>query len=130
MNERESITNESEGDILISIHQNAFPKGSVKGAQVFYHKQSEEGRRLAENIQNTLKTFVDPENTRTVKANSDYYILRTTKIPAAIVECGFLSNSKEEKLLNEEMYQEKMAWAIYMGIMEYFSEEKDGAEAL
>lgn len=130
MKERETITNESEGDILISIHQNSFPTGSIKGAQVFYHKQSEEGQRLAKTIQTSLITFVDPENTRDIKANNDYYILRTTKIPAALVECGFLSNGGEEQLLNEEMYQEKVAWAIYMGIMEYFSEEKGGAKAL
>ncbi|MBR6542176.1 MAG: N-acetylmuramoyl-L-alanine amidase, partial [Anaerotignum sp.] len=48
------------------------------------------------------------------------YILRTTDIPAVIVECGFLSNAEEEKLLNDAGYQEKLAWAIYSGILDYF----------
>lgn len=123
MAERKKIANESSGDILVSIHQNAFPSTGAKGAQVFYHKTSEQGKRLAESVQAKLKTNVDNENQRLAKQNSDYYILRTTEIPAIIVECGFLSNPTEEALLNDEAYQNKLAWAIYLGITDYFSEE-------
>ena len=69
-----------------------------------------------------MKTYVDEENQRQSKANKEYYVLRTTEIPSVIVECGFLSNPIEEKALNEEEYQEKMAWGIYIGILEYFLE--------
>ena len=124
MKERKRIANESEGDIFISIHQNAFPKGSAKGAQVFYHKQSQEGKKLAEEIQKSLKKYVDDENIREVKENTNYYILKKTELPSALVECGFLSNLEEEKKLNTEEYQQKVAWAIYVGIMNYF-EQKD-----
>lgn len=124
MAERKKIANESSGDILVSIHQNAFPSTGVKGAQVFYHKSSEQGKRLAESVQDELKLKVDSENKRLAKQNSDYYILRTTEIPAIIVECGFLSNPTEETLLNDEAYQDKVAWAIYLGITDYFSEEE------
>ena len=124
MAERKKIANESSGDILVSIHQNAFPSTGVKGAQVFYHKTSEDGKNLAELIQERLKTNVDGENKRLAKQNSDYYILRTTEIPAVIVECGFLSNPTEEQLLNEEAYQTKLAWAIYLGITDYFSQKE------
>ncbi len=121
MAERKKIANESAGDLLVSIHQNAFPSSGAKGAQVFYHNASEQGKQLAELIQERLKTSVDSENKRLAKENSDYYILRTTEIPAVIVECGFLSNPAEEKLLNEEDYQSKLAWAVYLGIVDYFS---------
>lgn len=124
MAERKKIANESAGDLLVSIHQNAFPSSGAKGGQVFYHKSSEEGKQLAELIQERLRTNVDSENKRLAKQNSDYYILRTTEIPAVIVECGFLSNPAEEKLLNEEGYQTKLAWAIYLGIVDYFSMEE------
>ncbi|WP_304508433.1 N-acetylmuramoyl-L-alanine amidase [Anaerotignum sp.] len=124
MAERKKIANESSGDILVSIHQNAFPSTGVKGAQVFYHKSSEQGKRLAESVQDELKSKVDSENQRLAKQNSDYYILRTTEIPAIIVECGFLSNPTEEALLNDEAYQDKLAWAIYLGITDYFSGEE------
>lgn len=120
MAERKKIANESDGDILVSIHQNAFPSSGVKGAQVFYHKSSQDGKRLAELVQESLKTHVDSANKRLAKENKDYYILRTTEIPAVIVECGFLSNYSEETLLNDEAYQDKVAWGIYLGIIDYF----------
>lgn len=120
MAERKKIANESGADILVSIHQNAFPSAKAKGAQVFYHKSSEAGKTLAECVQESLKSRVDGSNHRQAKENSDYYILRTTEIPAVIVECGFLSNYEEEKLLNDADYQEKLAWAIYCGILDYF----------
>ena len=122
MKERKRIANESQGDIFVSIHQNAFPKGSAKGAQVFYHKQSEEGKKLAEEIQKSLKKYVDSENTREIKENTNYYILKKTELPSALVECGFLSNTEEEQKLNTEEYQQKVAWAIYVGIMNYFDD--------
>lgn len=120
MAERKRIANESGGDILVSIHQNAFPSASARGAQVFYHKLSPEGKLLAECVQESLKSRVDGSNHRMAKENGDYYILRTTEIPAVIVECGFLSNYEEEKLLNDAGYQEKLAWAIYCGVLDYF----------
>lgn len=120
---RKEIANESQGDMFISIHQNAFPSAGPKGAQVFYFRDSEEGKHLAETIQKQLKLVINPDNKREAKANTDYYILKNTKIPAAIVECGFLSNREEEQLLNDDSYQEKVAWAIYLGIIDYFKEE-------
>ena len=129
MRQRKEITNTSQADILISIHQNAFPTSSPKGAQVFYHKQSEDGKILAAYIQNSLKQRTDTENKREAKANTDYYILRTTEIPAALVECGFLSNPQEEQKLNDTAYQDKVAWGIYCGILDYFA-AKEGTDSL
>ena len=120
MAERKRIANESGADILVSIHQNAFPLAKVKGAQVFYHNSSGNGKMLAECVQENLRNRVDGSNHRQAKENDSYYILRTTEIPAVIVECGFLSNYEEEKLLNDAEYQEKLAWAIYCGILDYF----------
>ncbi len=120
MAERKRIVNESGGDIMVSIHQNAFPSAKVRGAQVFYHNSSGNGKLLAECVQESLRSRVDDSNHRQAKENTSYYILKTTEIPAVIVECGFLSNYEEEKLLNDEGYQEKIAWAIYCGILDYF----------
>lgn len=124
MTARMQIANENQGDLLVSIHQNAFPSTSAKGAQVFYHGESENGKLLAEVMQETLRNVVDEENTREAKANSDYYMLRTTNIPAVIVECGFLSNPEEEQNLNDEKYQSQVAWAIYMGVVEYYARQE------
>lgn len=121
MSERKNIANTSEGDILISIHQNSFTSQSVHGSQVFYYKNSENGKKLADSIQDSLCTSLG--STRVAKSNTDYYVLRTTEIPAAIVECGFLSNYSEEQKLNEDEYQQETAWAIYKGITNYFDAE-------
>lgn len=123
LKERKNLANTGGADIMVSIHQNSFPKSRAKGAQVFYYNSSKEGKFLAQCIQDNLREFVSPSNNREIKANTDYYILRTTQIPSVIVECGFLSNDEEERELNTKSYQEKIAWAIYMGIIDYFKEQ-------
>lgn len=117
---RSQKVNDSNSDIMLSIHQNSFPQSNVRGGQVFFHKDSDEGKVLAQHIQKAMQAHADEENKRVAKHNGDYYILRTTKIPAVIVECGFLTNTEEERKLNTDQYQEKIAWAIYIGIVEYF----------
>lgn len=128
MKGRKEIANNSNADIFISIHQNAFPQKKAKGAQVFYHKTSENGKKLAEFIQEELKKNADSENTRQAKSNTDYYVLKKSEIPAAIVECGFISNPEEEKKLNTDEYQEKLAWSIYLGIMDYFQQQESSKQ--
>ncbi len=123
MKNRISSARNGEADIFISIHQNSFPAANVKGAQVFYHKASEGGKKLAESIQGHLISFADNENKRIAKENDSYYILKKTDIAAVIIECGFLSNPDEEKRLNSEDYRRKIAWAVYMGIWDYFKGE-------
>ncbi|WP_070001105.1 N-acetylmuramoyl-L-alanine amidase [Cellulosilyticum sp. I15G10I2] len=118
MAERKKIA--QGGDILISIHQNSFTQPSVKGAQVFYNKNSEKGKLLADLIQKNIKEYADPENKRKIKSNNDYYVLKVADMPAVIVECGFLTNPEEEKKLNTDEYQNTMAWSIYVAVVKYF----------
>lgn len=112
--------NEVIADVLISIHLNSFSQSKYKGAQVFYQNNSEKGKLLAELIQQELRNTLDPDNDRMAKSSNSYYLLRNAKMPAVIVECGFMSNPEEEKLLNDENYQYKIAWAIYKGLIHYF----------
>ena len=118
---RIAIMEEAKPLVTVSIHQNSYPEEYVKGAQVFYHKDSKEGERLAALLQESLKERLAPENHRQIKANDSYYLLKKTQIPTVIVECGFLSNAKEAALLAEDEYQDKVAWAIHMGIMQYIN---------
>ncbi|MBQ6554168.1 MAG: N-acetylmuramoyl-L-alanine amidase [Firmicutes bacterium] len=115
------IVKESKPDLFVSIHQNSYPSPEVKGAQVFYYKESENGKRLAADIQKRLKQSAIADNNRSAKPNGSYYILKNNNIPSVIVECGFLSNPTENAALNTPEYRKKTAWAIYMGIMDYFS---------
>ena len=121
MKRRIEIIDEAEPTITVSIHQNSYQEEYVHGAQVFYYTNSMEGKALADVLQECLITMVDTENTRVSKANDSYYLLKKTDTPIVIVECGFLSNYKEaEKLVTEE-YQEKIAWALHMGILQYLN---------
>ena len=108
-------------DCTVSIHQNSFSSPEVKGAQVFYYGQSAEGEALAKLVQKSLIDRVDPENHRQAKANESYYLLKRTVSPTVIVECGFLSNPDEAELLTSEDYQNRLVWAIHMGVMEFLN---------
>ena len=121
LKKRVSIINENQPDCVISIHQNSFTEEKYRGAQVFYYGPSERSRGLAASIQQALIEFQDPDNTRQEKANEDYYLLRKETVPTVICECGFMSNAAEEALLKSEMYQEKTAWAISVGIVRYLN---------
>ena len=121
---RRMIANESHADIFVSIHQNSFTSPNVKGAQAFYFNQSDNSLKLAESVQARIKEFVDPSNKFHAKANSNYYVLKQTQMPAVLVECGFLTNYNERQKLLTDDYQEKIAWAIYLGIVDYFTAEK------
>ena len=89
---------------------------------MFYYKDSEESKRLAEILQKKFPEVLQDGNTRQAKANSDYYLLRKTACPSVIAECGFLSNAAEEALLQSDEYQEKVAEALCLGILQYRSE--------
>ncbi len=123
MRVRSVTANTSGADIFISIHQNSFTNSNVRGAQVFYYNESDNSKKLGECIQLQLKEFSDPSNKFLPKANSNYYVLKQTAMPAVIVECGFLSNSGERAKLQQDDYQEKIAWGIYLGVINYFNEE-------
>lgn len=120
LRERHKMINESEADIFISIHLNFFPQSQYYGAQCFYNKGDEEGRKLAEFLQMELIDVIQNNNTRKVKSIDTVYLLKDNKMPGALVECGFLSNYEEERLLQQDKYQEKLAWSIFMGILRYF----------
>lgn len=119
LNKRIQIINERDPIIAISIHQNSFTQEYVKGAQVFYHEQSSEGRALAETLQVKIKETLGDDNHRKAKSNTNYYMLKNTECPLVIVECGYLSNYNESSLLIDEEYQKKLAQGIYLGIIEF-----------
>ncbi len=124
MKRRIAIIEEAQPEIVISIHQNSYQEEYVHGAQVFYYTGSETGKALARTIQNCFIVSVDPENKREAKANDSYYLLKKTSVPIVIVECGFLSNKEEAEKLNSEIYQEKAAWAVHMGVLQYLNSQK------
>ncbi len=121
MKRRVELIDRTAPVLAVSIHQNSYPEESVHGSQVFYYTDSVEGRKLAEILQEELTEKADPDNKRQIKANDSYYLLKKTDTPIVIVECGFLSNSAEAEKLCTDSYQERLAWAIHMGIIRYLN---------
>ena len=124
MKARCSLIDEAEPDLVVSIHQNSYHEENVSGGQVFYYNGSVKGKKLAEILQKRFDYVLGEKNTRQAKANDSYYLLLHVKSPIVIVECGFLSNPQEAEMLTDEDYQDRMAWTIHMGIMEYLNEQK------
>ena len=120
---RVKIGNESSADLFVSIHLNKIPQQKYDGWQTFYKAGSEEGKKIAELIQNNLNKSIQKENKRVAMKLDTVYIMKHVEIPISIVECGFLSNPEEEKQLLEDSYQNRLAWGIYSGIIDYFYDD-------
>ncbi len=120
MKKRLEIIEASNAVLVVCIHQNSYHEEYVKGAQVFYYATSDKSKRLAEMLQEQLKEL-EPDNKREAKGNDSYFLLKKTTKPIVIVECGFLSNREEAEKLSSELYQERIAWNIHMGIMKYLN---------
>ena len=117
MEKRKEIIEDANPDLVISVHMNAFPQRSQRGAQVFYDKDSERGRELAQTIQLFLAKNIQHCDRNIM--TGDYYILNCTHKPAVIVECGFLSNAADEALLITAEYQEKLAYNIFCAVVAF-----------
>ena len=121
MKNRLAIMEGAKPALVVSVHQNSYPEESVSGVQVFYYRDSAEGKRAALLVQEQMIATLQPAKEREAKENSTYYILKKTTVPTIIVECGFLSNREEADRLTSEDYQERVAWAIHLGIMRYIN---------
>ncbi len=120
---RIKIVQNCENPIAVSIHQNKFPIRKYKGFQVYYSKNHSGSKRLADLMQNNVKTNLQPENNRATKqADKNIRLLDSIYSPAVLVECGFLSNPEETELLNTEQYRNKIAYVISISILQYINE--------
>ena len=117
---RVKIGNESSADIFVSIHLNKIPQQQYWGWQCFFRNGDENSINLAKSIQNNLNEAIQKDNKREALELNNIYIMKNVEVPISIVECGFLSNPEEEKQLQVDEYQNKLAWGIYNGIMNYF----------
>ena len=125
MSNREKLMNQSDADLFVSVHMNKFTDPKYSGPQVFYSLNGEQSEKMAKLLQEELIRVLEPEMHREVKqATGDIYLLKKAKVPAVLVECGFLSNREEEQKLLSEDYQKKTAWAIYASVVKYFAAQQ------
>ena len=118
LNYRVKLVNETENAILVSIHQNTFPDGQYRGAQVFYAPKGE-GKDLAEQLQTALVQTLNPGSNRRSKRADGIYLMEHIQKTGVLVECGFLSNAEEEANLRSEDYQKKLVCVIAATVFNY-----------
>ncbi len=114
---RKELIKKVRPNMVISLHQNSYTNHKLRGAQVFYDKTSDTSKQIAEYIQKQFLKNLEHSNKTT--SPGDYFMLKCTTAPSVIVECGFLSNEEDEKLLLTDAYQEKIINCIYLGIVEF-----------
>lgn len=119
---RVALVNRTPGAVLVSIHQNTFPEGKYKGAQVFFAK-TDGSEELAELVQQRLKENLDPSNQRACKPSLTVYLMNKIQCPGILIECGFLSNGSEEYSLSQPEYQRKLVCAAAGAITEYLARQ-------
>lgn len=119
LKKRVQISNAHKTDAFISLHYNAYPKPAVNGISTFY-KPDADNKELAMSIQKSLMESVKTNNRGAKEA--DYFVLRENRDTAALVELGFITNSKELKKIKSAEYQEKVANGITDGLKSYFNQ--------
>lgn len=120
MQERLKRYNANKNNVVISIHQNKFSDVKSKGTQIFYSPNHPHSKILADCIKHSVKSLLQPDNERESKvAGNNIYLLKNTVNPAVIVECGFISNNEDRKMLLTPDYQKQMALAITTGLLDY-----------
>jgi N-acetylmuramoyl-L-alanine amidase len=125
---RAQLIKKSGADVFVSVHLNAIPSPRWSGAQTFYYPTLEANQRLATFIQKELVRNLN-NTKRQARYSGGVYILKTSQIPSALVEVGFLSNPQEAAMLARPDYQKKLAAAIYTGILRFYSGEALPKEA-
>ncbi len=117
---RVAIGNQEDVDVFISIHLNKYPESIYSGWQTFYQSDNEESLKLATCIQEGLNNSISTPNNRVPLPLKGIYIMDNVENTTVTVECGFLSNEDEAKKLQEDEYQDKLAWGIFIGIQDFF----------
>ena len=125
MAKRLEIATSYDNSIFVSIHQNSFSDSKYSGLQVYYSENNADSLRLAQEIQELCKNTLQPENNRKCKASqSNIYLLDNIYSPAVLVECGFLSNVNECKLLESDSYQKEISIVISASIINFIKNDK------
>ena len=120
MKKRKEIIEKETPDLVISVHLNEYTLSSRRGGQVFYNKDNEQSEILANAIQKEInELYKDVKDYNSLSA--DLFMLNCTNAPSVIVECGFLSNVEDEKLLLTEEFRQEVAYAIFKGAVSYLS---------
>ena len=116
---RKAMIDKLRPNMVISVHMNSYTNHTLRGAKVFYDKTSNISKQIAESIQEQFSQYLEASNN--VASVGDYYMLKCTASPSVIAECGFLSNERDEQLLLDPSYQEKIVNCIFNGVINFLN---------
>ena len=116
---RTAIANRSRSDIFVSIHVNSFGKSYANGTETYYYKYQD--KQLASALQRSMAQKLQLKNNGVKRAR--LYVLRHSKMPTALVEPAFITNPKENRLVNSPSFREKIADSLLVGIKRYFDKK-------
>lgn len=122
LRQRVRIVNRTQNSLLLSIHQNTFPESQYSGAQVFYNSTAK-SETLAKELQEALVSSINPGSNRKAKQGSGIYLLDKITAPGILVECGFLSNPREEAKLQSPEYQKELCCVIGASVARFLASD-------
>ena len=121
---RAELINKTSNAVLISIHENYFAHAAVNGPQAFYAK-NDSSELLAKLIQDSMNNTLCPGSRRVAAPISQsIYLFKNISCPAALIECGFISNPKESQLLNTEDYKRKISVVLMSAYLQYLTADE------
>ncbi len=124
------IGQSTPGALFVSIHMNAFTQTQYNGLQVYYSPNHPLSATLAQNVQTTVQTQLQKDNTRKIKrADSSIFLLDRLACPAVLVECGFLSNAQDCANLEQTDYQQKIAFLLFCAIRQTIKEQPKDSDS-
>lgn len=122
LNARVEMANSWPAELFISVHANSNEKPGPNGTETYHSRQaSERSKALAKLVQQSCIETVQFNN-RGVKA-ADFVVIKNTRMPAILLETGFLSNAAEEQKLADPAVQNLFAEAVAKGVRDYFTVE-------
>lgn len=127
---RAEIANSTEADLFVSIHYNYSPSHEAEGIEVYYYKEEKhpqssritQSKELGQEVLKKIVKNTGAESRGVKQAN--FAVVRQTKMPAILIEAGFLSNPNEREKIKDKKYQQALAKGIASGVDQYLGARK------
>jgi len=121
---RTTVANLGKADLFLCIHANSFVNRTAGGTETFYYQKTTYDRLLARCIQDNVIANDGLQNRGITATN--FYVNKHTVMPASLLEVAYLSNPDEENLLNDSMFEQKVAAGVVQGLDQFFTRAAGG----
>jgi N-acetylmuramoyl-L-alanine amidase len=121
--DRAQLANQMQPHLFVSVHYNSAPSVDAHGIEIFYHlsekdpERTKESKALAASILSQVLQNTQAKSRGVKTAN--FAVIRETKMPAVLIEGGFLTNADEMERIKNPIYLKQIAWGIAQGVDRY-----------